>query len=80
MVVLLSRTEARWARANAASSRARRAASARGSTPVDAQTRSPHITPQSAAPMSGRNQPSLPERTWKTQPASATPQRTSPQS
>src|SRR5207247_1608040 len=73
MVALLTRTEARWARAKAASSRARRAASARGSATVDAQARSPHIRPQSAAPMSGRNQPSLPERTCKTQPASATP-------
>src|SRR3989442_1740280 len=63
MVALLTRTEARWARANAASSRARRAAPARGSATVDAQARSPHIWPQTAAPMSGRTQPSLPERT-----------------
>jgi len=48
MVALLTRTEARWARANAASSRARRAASARGSATVDAQTTSPHIRPQTA--------------------------------
>ena len=80
MAAVLSWTAERWARANAVSSPARRAASARGMATVAAQTRSPHIAPQSAPPMRGRARPSLPESTWTTQATTAIPQRTSPQS